>query len=193
MRIPVSGVYRLLEAAAVAAGIDEFGLLMAERGSLSYLGPVALIVREQATVGAAVEALARYVHMHDEAIRVSIEHQGDVVTLAIFMRGMRPRAPRQATEMALGTLHRIISAFFKSDTRPLEVHLARSLPSNHRFYRRFFGCKIIFNSDFDGILLSARDMERSIPTAHPLLGKRDFLRTVTPALLTDGLRIEGGI
>jgi hypothetical protein len=24
-------------------------------------------------------------------------------------------------------------------------------------------------------------------------GKRDFLRTVTPALLTDGLRIEGGI
>jgi hypothetical protein len=25
------------------------------------------------------------------------------------------------------------------------------------------------------------------------LSKRDFLRTVTPALLTDGLRIEGGI
>jgi hypothetical protein len=25
------------------------------------------------------------------------------------------------------------------------------------------------------------------------IGKRDFLRTVTPALLTDGLRIEGGI
>jgi hypothetical protein len=25
------------------------------------------------------------------------------------------------------------------------------------------------------------------------LRKRDFLRTVTPALLTDGLRIEGGI
>lgn len=26
-----------------------------------------------------------------------------------------------------------------------------------------------------------------------LVCKRDFLRTVTPALLTDGLRIEGGI
>ena len=26
-----------------------------------------------------------------------------------------------------------------------------------------------------------------------VLCKRDFLRTVTPALLTDGLRIEGGI
>jgi hypothetical protein len=27
----------------------------------------------------------------------------------------------------------------------------------------------------------------------PVNGKRDFLRTMTPALLTDGLRIEGGI
>jgi hypothetical protein len=27
----------------------------------------------------------------------------------------------------------------------------------------------------------------------PLQCKRDFLRTMTPALLTDGLRIEGGI
>ena len=26
-----------------------------------------------------------------------------------------------------------------------------------------------------------------------IVGKRDFLPTVTPALLTDGLRIEGGI
>jgi hypothetical protein len=29
--------------------------------------------------------------------------------------------------------------------------------------------------------------------ATSFIRKRDFLRTVTPALLTDGLRIEGGI
>ncbi|MGY4502037.1 hypothetical protein ACVWYH_005994 [Bradyrhizobium sp. GM24.11] len=28
---------------------------------------------------------------------------------------------------------------------------------------------------------------------HLVVCKRDFLRTMTPALLTDGLRIEGGI
>jgi hypothetical protein len=30
-------------------------------------------------------------------------------------------------------------------------------------------------------------------SARLFIRKRDFLRTVTPALLTDGLRIEGGI
>src|SRR6266550_6149989 len=56
MRIAVSSVRHLLEATAVAAGIDDFGLRMAERGGLSNLGPVALIVREQPTIGAAIEA-----------------------------------------------------------------------------------------------------------------------------------------
>jgi AraC-like DNA-binding protein len=171
MRIPVSGVYRLLESSAIAAGADEFGLLMAERGDLSYLGPVALVVREQATVGVAIEVLSHYVHIHDEAISLSVEHQDDVVTLTIFMRGRRPRAPRQATEMALGTLHRIVSSLFRGDWRPLEVHLARSLPDNHRFYRRFFGCNVTFDSDFDRILCAAIDMERPIPTAHPLIAR----------------------
>ncbi len=34
-------------------------MLMAERGALANLGPVALVVREQATVGDALKALAR--------------------------------------------------------------------------------------------------------------------------------------
>jgi hypothetical protein len=33
----------------------------------------------------------------------------------------------------------------------------------------------------------------SISGLRPKNRKRDFLRTMTPALLTDGLRIEGGI
>jgi hypothetical protein len=42
-------------------------------------------------------------------------------------------------------------------------------------------------------------MQVAVEEKHGLLNggwimcKRDFLRTVTPALLTDGLRIEGGI
>ena len=51
IRIAVASVRRLLEASALAAGIDEFGLRMADRGGLSNLGPVALIVREQPTIG----------------------------------------------------------------------------------------------------------------------------------------------
>ena len=66
IKIPSGGFRRLLEASAAAAGIDDFGLRLAERGGLSNLGPVALVARDQPTVGAAMEALARYIHVHNE-------------------------------------------------------------------------------------------------------------------------------
>jgi AraC-like DNA-binding protein len=171
MHIAVSGVRRLLEASAAAAGIDEFGLRMAELGGLSNLGPVALIVREQATVGAAIETLARYIHIHHEAMHLGIEYRDDVVTITLSLRGGRPRAPRQSTEMALGSVHRIIRSLCNDDWQPLDVHFAHSPPRNRRYYRQFFGCDVTFNSDFDAIVCSASDMDRPIPTAHPLIAR----------------------
>ena len=57
-----------------ASGVEDFGLRLADRGGFSTLGPVALVVREQATVGAAIEALSRYIHIQNEAMRLEIDH-----------------------------------------------------------------------------------------------------------------------
>ena len=154
LRIAVASVRRLLEASALAAGIDEFGLRMADRGGLSNLGPVALIVREQPTIGTAIEALSRFIHIHHE----------------------------QSTEMALGSLHRIIQSLFGSDWRPLDVHLMHSPPRSRRYYRTFFGCDVIFNSEIDAILLSASNLDRPIPSAHPLIA--DYLQKRVEAIDT---------
>jgi AraC-like DNA-binding protein len=171
MRIPVSGVRRLLEMSAAESGVTEFGLRMAEHSGLPNLGLVALVVREQATLGAALEALSRYIHIHDEAMRVRIEREDDVVILRPSLRGERKRAPRQATEWALGLVYRITGSLFGRDWRPLEVHFAYAAPANRSYYRHFFGCDVIFDSDFDAILCAAADMERPIPTAHPMMAR----------------------
>jgi len=169
LRIAVAGVRRLLESSAAAAGIDEFGLRMADRGGLSNLGSVALVVREQATIGNAIEALSRFIHIHHEGMRLKIERHEDVVTISITLRGGRPRAPRQSTEMALGSIHRIIGSLFGDDWQPLDVHLGHAPPRNRRYYRSFFRCNVIFNSEIDAILLAARDLDRPIPSAQPLI------------------------
>src|SRR5215510_15198863 len=169
LRIAATSLRRLLEASAAASGVEEFGLLMAERGALANLGPVALVVREQATIGDALNALARFIHIHHEGMRLMIDSQGDVVTLTIHLRGSIPRAPRQSSEMALGSLHRIIRALAGDDWRPLEAHLTHPPPRNRKYYRSFFGCPLIFNAEVDALVISSRDLDRPIPSAHPLI------------------------
>ena len=171
MPIAVSGVRRLMKISAAESGVAEFGMRMAERGGLPNLGLVALVVREQATIGAALEALSRYIHIHNEAMRLTIERQDDVVLLLPALRGEGRRPPRQSTEWALGLVFRIIASLFGSDWRPIEVHLAHAAPANRGYYRQFFGCDVIFDSDFDAILCAASDMDRPIPTANPLMAR----------------------
>lgn len=169
LRIAVTSLRRLLELSAAASGVEEFGLLMAERGALANLGPVALVVREQATIGDALKALARFIHIHHSGMRLSIQPGNDIVTLAIDLRGALSRAPRQSTEMALGSLHRIIRSLAGEDWQPLEAHLTHSPPRNRRYYRSFFGCPLVFNAESDALVISARDLECAIPSAHPLI------------------------
>jgi AraC-like DNA-binding protein len=168
-RIAVSSLRRLLEASAAASGVEEFGLLMAEHGALANLGPVALVVREQATIGEALKALVRYIHIHHEGLRLTMEWRDQIVTVAIQLRGSLPRAPRQSTEMALGSLHRVIRALAGESWRPLEARLTHSPPRNRRYYRSFFGCPLVFNAETDALVLAARDLERPIPRAHPMI------------------------
>ena len=121
----MNGVRRLLEVSAATSGNAEFGLRMAERSGLPNTGPVGLVVREQATVGAAIEMLSRYIHFHDEAMRVNIEYRDDVVIVSQSLRGRQP-IPRQSNEWALGLVHRVMVSLSPSDWRPLEVHLVHS-------------------------------------------------------------------
>ena len=171
LRIPVSGVRRLMEMSATESGVAEFGLRMAERGGLPNLGPVALVVREQATLGAALETLSRYIHIHNEAMRLTIEHQDDMVMLFPALRGERRRPPRQSTEWALGLVYCIVWSLFGPDWKPLEIHFAHAAPADRSYYRHFFRCDVIFDSDFDAILCAASDMAHPIPTANPTMAR----------------------
>ena len=172
--IAVASLRRLLEISAEASGAEDFGLRLAERGGLTNFGSVGLIVREQATVGEAIEAFSRFIHVHHDGMKLDIIRDKQTVTVRLHLRGRRPTAPRQSIDTALGSIHRIIQSLFGSDWRPQEVHLHYPPPRDRQSYRDFFGCRVIFNADDDAILLSAHDMERRIPSAHPLIA--NYLR-----------------
>jgi AraC-like DNA-binding protein len=168
LRIPVHNVRRLLEMAAEVSGVETFGLRLAEHGDLSNLGPLALLIREQATIGTALEALSRFIHIHNEGMRLVIERRSDFATITFLLRG---GALRQSSELALGTVNRAIGFLCAGNWRPLEIHFTHGPPRSRRFHRQFFGCEVVFHSDFDGIVCAAGELDRRIPTASPELAR----------------------
>ena len=180
IRIPSGAVRRLLEASASAAGIDDFGLKLAERGGLSNLGPVALVAREQPTVGAAMEALGRYIHIHNESIHLRIEQHGDIVVIAPVLLLGRPVPARQAVELLIGVAYRILTAFLGSGWRPLDVHFAHPPPRDRETYRRFFNCNVAFGAEFDAIICPTIDLDRPMAAADASMARyaQSYIETI---------------
>ena len=190
-KIPSGGVRRLLEASASAAGIDDFGLRLAERGGLSNVGPVALVVRDQPTVGAALEALARYIHIHNESVRLRIERHGDMVAIVPVLLLGRPVPARQSAELLVGVAYRILSALLGSGWRPLDVHFAHPAPRNRATYRRFFNCNVAFGAEFDAIMCPAVDMERPMAAADTSMAR--YAQSYVETIATRSATIEGKV
>lgn len=191
IRIPSGGVRRLLEASAAAAAVDDFGLRLAERGGLSNLGPVALVVREQPTVGTALDALGRYVHVHNESVRLRIERHGDLVMIMPMLLLGRPAPARQSAELLVGISYRILSAFLGPGWRPLDVHFAHPAPRNRSTYRRFFNCNVAFGAEFDAIICPAIDMERPMTTADASMAR--YAQSYVDALAARSPTIDGKV
>src|SRR5271170_6206059 len=73
LKVPEDAVRQLLEASAAAAGIDDFGLRLAEKRVLANLGPLALLVRDQPNVRQALEAWKRNRRLHTDSVSLRIE------------------------------------------------------------------------------------------------------------------------
>jgi AraC-like DNA-binding protein len=181
-RIAVASLRRLLENSAAASGADDFGLRIAARGGLTNFGSVGLIVREQETIGDAIEALSRFIHTHHDGMRLDIVPDKRTVTITLHLRGRTPRPPRQSIDMALGSVHRIVQSLCGNDWRPQEVLLSYPPPADQGRYRDFFGCAVTFNAGTNAIRLSTKDMDRRIPGAHPQVAT--YLRKRIEALGT---------
>ena len=190
-KIPSGNVRRLLEASASAAGIDDFGLRLAERGGLSNVGPVALVVREQPTVGAALEALGRYIHIHNESVRLRIERQGDTVAIIPVLLLGGPVPARQSMELLVGVAYRILAALLGPGWRPLDVHFAHPAPRNRATYRRFFNCNVAFGAEFDAVICPAVDMERPMAAADASMAR--YAQIYIETIATRSATIEGKV
>src|SRR5678816_2216928 len=96
--ISADSVGWLLEESARLSGQEAFGLLLAERRSLASLGMLALAIREESTLRAAVQSLARYMRLHNAGVDLRLDAAGNVVLLRVGLNIQRHGVWRQAIE-----------------------------------------------------------------------------------------------
>ena len=181
IKVPITAVSRLLEASAALSGKADFGLRLAERRSLSNLGPMALLVREQPTVRKALEALVGYMHLHSEALLLKIHEHDDLAILTLSIDTGRPIVVRQGVELGIGFLHRSLHQLLAERWKPIAVHFSHDAPARRDAHRRFFNTTIDFNQDENGIICLLHDIEAALPASDPTLARhlQQYLDTIS--------------
>ena len=166
-KIPFSAFAKLMENSARAAGIENFGLRMAEGRQLSNLGPLAILLRSQPTVRKALEVLRDYGHLQAEAVTFLFEEADGVLIIREELVPDRPEPLRQSTELSLGILYRTLRGLFGAEWRPGAVCFRHSPPKDLSVHRRVFDAPLKFNSNIDGIVCRATILDDPLPNYDP--------------------------
>jgi len=170
IRVPALATVRLLEATARLSGKSDVGLRLAERRSLSNVGAFALLVREQPTLRRAIEMLVGYMHLHSEALALSLEERDGMATLKLVVDVGRPLPLRQSVELGLGFLHRSLQLLDRS-WKPAAVYFTHDRPERIDAHRRFFGTTVKFGQDFNGIIWDARTIDAPLPASDSTMAR----------------------
>ncbi|MEU0506703.1 AraC family transcriptional regulator [Nocardia sp. NPDC005998] len=180
--LSAAAIDQLLERSAIETGCDDFGLRLAQRRSLSNLGPVALVAREEPDIRSALRIALRYITLHNEALRIRLIETNGLTTIHI------QQAPgvsfgRQSVELAVGATCRILREFLGNAWHPVSVCFTHAAPAEPGTHNQILCPAIEFDQDFDGIVFYSRDLDAPNPLADPLLRPyaREYLRTLTPA------------
>jgi AraC-like DNA-binding protein len=165
VKVSAAAVGRLLEASAARSGKPDFGLRLADQRTVTNLGAMALLVREQPTVRKALDVLVGYMFLHSEALLLTMREQNGDVILSLAIEVERPVPIRQSVELGIGFLQRSLQQLFRERWKPEAICFTHAAPAKKDAYRKFFGIDVLFNQDFNGIICAARDIDAAVPAA----------------------------
>jgi AraC-like DNA-binding protein len=160
VQLPGDRLVRLLEACAVDLNCPDFGLRAGFAQGRDALGPIALVAVHCATVGEAIEAIARYLNLLNSALQLQLRHGRTGARLSYELKVLRAGPSRQFEQWTLGVGLRVLRLIASDRARPRAILLPHAplLPLAH--YTDFFGCPVRFSQAGYGVDLFAADLKR---------------------------------
>jgi AraC-like DNA-binding protein len=182
--LPASTFIELLEVAAEVSGMDDFGLRFVEGRGLPDLGPVLLMMREEATVRDALHTLGELMHLHNGGICLRVEEDGDdpIVTIDILAGGDASPS-RPIIDSTVASITHILRWLLRKEWSPTLVCVTFDRPRSRASYERFFHCPVDFQQEFNGIVLRASDLDARLPASSPAMRRQveRYIRTIDTA------------
>lgn len=193
-RIPFPTVGRLIARCAELTDTPHFALLMGSNFDLPMLGPVGYLMRNEASVGAALRSLILRHHLHDRGAvpeLSALDDRRSGLSYSVYALDTPARGLIEEFGIAIG--HRMFKLLCGPRWRPIEVRLAHAPPRETRPYRDHFEAPVRFNATMSMIVLETRWLSSPVvgadPDLHRLLKSLlDTLERRTPRHLTDRVR-----
>lgn len=158
--IPGDAVRELLEITARATRTEDLALRLAAQRKLGNLGPISLVLKEEATPRAALDTLCRYLKLVNASLITRIEDTGNVVVIREDLLPSRGLPMRQSVELAVGIMFRILGDLIGPQWRPIQVSFTHRPPADIAAHQRFFGRMVRFNQEFNGLVCAAADLSK---------------------------------
>jgi AraC-like DNA-binding protein len=190
--VPYNNAVRMMEAAAEELDCADFGLRLARYQSLDKLGPLALLVTNCTTVGAALQTLTRNLHTYSPSttLRLSAPPGGPVhfeYDVAQGVSGVPHRV--QKTEFSLAFIHAVLGLLVGPGFLPRAI-LFRHQPNKPAdAYRRHFGVVPRFGAEVNAVELTQRDLDQPLEIVAPIM-RRAIDEYLQPMIDRQPLTIE---
>lgn len=159
-RIPVLQLNRLLNATAAAAQAEAVGLRLARDIGIERLGLLRLLLQHATTAGEAFAIVGRYSQLHNEALSIWTERDGEYLNLRHEYLTRSSGGVREVVEMTAGVIVLNLRVIIGDDWSPARACFRHAPPADARFHRQVFRCPVQFAADFDGLVCPATDFAR---------------------------------
>jgi AraC-like DNA-binding protein len=144
---------------------------MAENRSLANLGMLALVLRDEPTVRAAVKSLVRYMRWHNAGVQPRVETTAELTLLHVELQSKRHGLWRQATEQSTCVGIRALRMLTRDAFRPVRISFRHERPQSLEIHRRVLRAPLEFGREFNAITCRNRDLDIPVPAADPKLNQ----------------------
>ena len=162
--LPISDMADLLELAADRLERPDFSLLLGQEQGIAVLGLVAMIALNSATIGEALEGIARHLPYHSSGAKLGlVEHPDEDLSGIRYSLSLDSGAPRrQLMELTYMVAYRFLCMVTLSARENWRVHFRHERGLTAGEYARYFDCPVRMAQAHDELLFPTRLLAQRI-------------------------------